>query len=164
MPSIINTQPLFYDYLLHLPALKMKECFGLGYFEQTIVRDAIQKVITMAYDRLIDQHDLRHFEVYGEVGEQFDDNFYRELKMVVTHNLHDENTWLFLDELLPRKEIEDEQENADFMTKMGASMGICLPRSQSTGHVLLKDALILLINYDLEPLTGQELLNLTKIE
>ena len=164
MPYIINTKPLFYDYLLHLPALKMKECFGLGYFEQTIVRDEIQKVITMTYENLVDQHDLRHFDVYGEIGEQFDDNFYSELKVAVTHKLHDENTWTFLDDLMPRLEIEDEQENADFMTKMGASMGLCLPRSQSTGHVLLKDVLILLINYDLEPLSGQELLALTKMQ
>lgn len=163
MPSIINTQPLFYDYLLHLPTLKMKECFGLGYFEQTIVRDKIQKVITMAYDRLIDQHDLRHFNVYGEIGEQFDDNFYRELKETVSNKLHDEDTWIFLDDLMPRKEIEDEQENADFMTKMGASIGVSLPRSQTTGRVKLKDTLILLINHDLDPLSGQELMHMAKI-
>ena len=164
MQPTFNKKNLFYDNFPHLPALRMKESFGLNYFEQFVIRSEIQKLVTAAYENLVDQHDLRHFDVYGEIGEQFDDNFYRELKMVVTHKLHDENTWTFLDGLMPRLEIEDEQENADFMTKIGASMGLCLPRSQSTGHVLLKDVLILLINYDLEPLSGQELLGLTKVQ
>ena len=120
MPYIINTKPLFYDYFPHLPTRRMKEDFGLGYFEQAIVRDEIQGVITMAYDQLVDQHDLRHYDVYGEVGEQFDDNFYRELKEAVSLKLLEMDTWIFLDGLMPKKEIEDEQENADFLTKIGA--------------------------------------------
>ena len=164
MPYTFNFKPMFYDNFTHLPALRMKESFGLNYFEQFVIRNEIQKLVTAAYENLVDQHDLRHFDVYGEIGEQFDDNFYSELKVAVTHKLHDENTWTFLDDLMPRLEIEDEQENADFMTKIGASMGLCLPRSQSTGHVLLKDVLILLINFDLEPLSGQELLGLTKVQ
>ena len=163
MPSIINTKPLYYDYFPHLPTLRMKESFGLGYFEQSIVRDEIQRVITTAYDRLVDQHDLRHYDVYGEVGEQFDENFYRELKEAVSLKLLEMDTWIFLDGLMPRKEIEDEIENADFLTKIGASMGLSLPRSQTTGRVQLKDVFILLVNYDMEPLSGQELLHLTKI-
>ena len=163
MPYIINTKPLFYDYFPHLPTRRMKEDFGLGYFEQALVRDEIQGVITMAYDQLVDQHDLRHYDVYGEVGEQFDDNFYRELKEAVSLKLLEMDTWIFLDGLMPKKEIEDEQENADFLTKIGASMGLSLPRSQATGRVLLKDVFILLINYDMEPLSGQELMHLTKI-
>lgn len=163
MPSTFNYKPLFYDNFPHLPALRMKESFGLGYFEQVIIRTEIQKVVTTVYDNLIDQHDLRHFDVYGEVGEQFDDNFYHELKEAVTLKLRNPDTWEFLDDLMPRMEIEDEQENADFLTKMGASIGISLPRSQSTGHVLLKDALIILLNYDLDPLSGQELLQMTKV-
>ncbi len=164
MQPIINTKPQFYDYFPHLPTLRMREDFGLGYYEQTVVRNEIQKVIAAAYDRLVELHDLRHFDVYGEVGEQFDDNFYRELKEAVGLRLRDYTTWAFLDDFMPRKEIEDEQANADFSTKMGASIGIVLPRSQTTGRVQLKDALISLLNFDLEPLCGQELLHLTKIK
>ncbi len=164
MPYIINTKPMFYDYFPHLPVLRMKEMFGLGYYEQTVVRNEIQKVIVAAYDRLVDMHDLRHYNVYGEIGEEFDDNFYRELKETVGQRLHDHGTWDFLDGLLPRKEVEDEQENADISTKMGASIGIVLPRSQTTGRVQLKDTLVALLNYDLDPLNGQELLHLSKIK
>ena len=75
MQYTFNKQTLFYDYFPHLPALRMKESFGLNYFEQFVIRNEIQKLVTAAYENLVDQHDLRHFDVYGEIGEQFDDNF-----------------------------------------------------------------------------------------
>ncbi len=164
MQTIINTKTLFYDYFPHIPVLRMKTEFDLGYYEQSVIRGEIQKVITVAYDRLVEIHDLRHFNVYQELGEEFDGNFYSELKEATTLRFYDATTWNFLDTLMPKTEIEDETENMNFQTKMTAILGFGLPRSLSTNRVNLKDALVALLNCDLDPLSGQELLHLTKIK
>lgn len=159
---IINTKPLFYDYFPHISVMRMKSEFNLGYFEQGEIRTRIQRVISTAYERLMDIHDLRHVNVYQEIGEEFDDNFYHELKEAVTLRFHSATTWEFLDDLMPVQEIEDENLNANFQTKMLAILGYSLPRSLSSCRVNLKDALVALLNFDLDPLSGQELLYLTK--
>lgn len=162
MSMIINTKPLFYDYFPHISVMRMKTEFNLGYYEQGEIRAQIQKVISGVYDRLVEMHDLRHFNVYSEIGEEFDDNFYRELKEAATQRFHDAKTWAFIDKLMPVQEIEDESLNANFQTKMLAILGYGLPRSLSSCRVNLKDALVALFNFDLDPLSGQELLHLTK--
>ncbi len=164
MQPIINTKPLFYDYFPHIPLMRMKMEFDLGYYEQSVIRNEIQKIVATAYDRLVERHNLRHFNVYQEIGEELDDNFYRELKEAATLRFHDTTAWSFLDTLMPKTEIEDETENMNFQTKMTAIMGFGLPRSLSTNRVNLKDALVALLNFDLDPLSGQELLHLTKIK
>lgn len=164
MLTIINTKLLFYDYFPHIPVLRMKTEFDLGYYEQSVIRTQIQRVISAVYDRLLDVHDLHHANVYQEIGEEFDDNFYRELKEAATQRFHDATTWNFLDTLMPKTEIGDETENMNFQTRMTAILGFGLPRTLSTNRVNLKDALIALLNCDLDPLSGQELLHLTKIK
>ncbi len=162
MPMIINTKPLFYDYFPHISVMRMKTEFNLGYFEQAEIRTRIQRVISAAYERLLDIHDLRHANVYQEIGEEFNDSFYHELKETVTRRFHSETTWEFLDNLMPVQEIEDDNLNANFQTKMLAVLGYGLPRSLSTCRVNLKDALVALLNFDLDSLSGQELLYLSK--
>ena len=158
MSMIINTKPLFYDYFPHISVMRMKTEFNLGYFEQAEIRTRIQRVISAAYERLLDIHDLRHANVYQEIGEEFNDSFYHELKETVTRRFHSETTWEFLDNLMPVQEIEDDNLNANFQTKMLAVLGYGLPRSLSTCRVNLKDALVALLNFDLDSLSGQELL------
>jgi hypothetical protein len=162
MQPIINTKPLFYDYFPHISVMRMKTEFNLGYFEQAEIRTRIQRVISAAYERLLDIHDLRHANVYQEIGEEFNDSFYHELKETVTRRFHSETTWEFLDNLMPVQEIEDDNLNANFQTKMLAVLGYGLPRSLSTCRVNLKDALVALLNFDLDSLSGQELLYLSK--
>lgn len=159
---IINTKTLFYDYFPHISVMRMKTDFNLGYFEQAEIRTRIQRVISAAYERLLDIHDLRHANVYQEIGEEFNDSFYHELKETVTRRFHSETTWEFLDNLMPVQEIEDDNLNANFQTKMLAVLGYGLPRSLSTCRVNLKDALVALLNFDLDSLSGQELLYLSK--
>lgn len=163
MHSIINTKPLFYDYFPHISVMRLKNDFNLGYYEQCEIRTRIQRVIKMAYERLLDIHDLHHANVYQEIGEEFDDNFYHELKDGVTQRFHSATTWEFLDDLMPVQEIADDSLNANFQTKMLTILGYGLPRSQSTCRINLKEALVALFNYDLDPLSGQELLHLTRI-
>jgi len=65
---------------------------------------------------------------------------------------------------LPVKEIEDDEEYDRFQTKMQSILGFGLRRSLSSGKIQLKDALMALLNYDLDPLNGRELKYLTKIQ
>ena len=162
MQPTFNTKPLFYDYFPHIPVMRMKTEFNLGYFEQAEIRTQIQRVINAAYERLLDLHDLHHANVYQEIGEEFDENFYRELKEAATQRFHDATTWEFIDKLMPVQEIEDDSLNANFQTKMLSILGYGLPRSLATCRVNLKEALVALLNYDLDPLSGQELLYLSK--
>lgn len=161
MNPIFNTKDMFYDYFPHLPAIRMKNDFGMGFYEQSVIRNHIQHDIKQAYDRLVASHDLVHANVYGEIGEEFDENFYRELKNTLRHHFHDANTWRFLDELLKRNTVSKE-ENSNFNTRMQAALGYGLHRDRE-GKIHLKEALITLINCDLDALTGRELLYLTKI-
>ena len=163
MNPIFNTKNLFYDYFPHLPAIRMKSDFGLGFFEQTAIRNTIQKDIRQAYDSLVASHNLVHANVYSEIGEEFDENFYRELKTNLHKHFHDHRSWSFLDNLLPKTEIEDDQESQNFNTMMVAAIGFGLNRN-TRGQINLKEALIALFNTDLDILTGRELLYLTKIK
>ena len=163
MQMIINKQDRFYDYFPHVPLMWLKKEFNMGYFEQSEIRTHIQNIIGAAYKRLLDKHDLFHVNVYFEIGEEFDENFYRELKEAVTLRFHDITTWKFLDSLLHFQEIEDEKLNANFQTKIQTILESEMPRSQSTNRINLRNTLIALLNYDLELLSGQELLYLTKI-
>ena len=161
---IINTKAVFYDYFPHIPVMRMKADFGLGFFEQCMIRTEIQNVISSIYERLLDVHDLRHYNIYGEISEEFDDNFYRELKEAAHVRFINPDTWAFLDKLMPYREIEDKMKNQNFQTRMTATLSYSLPKSKTTNRIDLKDALIALLNFDLESLSGRELLYLTKIK
>ena len=164
MNATINTRTFFYDYFPHLPVMLMKTLFDLDYHAQIVIRDEIQQVIAKAYDRLTEIHDLNHANIYREIGDGFDANFYQELKASVQLRLHDALFWAFLDKLMPKTELADEAENRNLRTKMTAIVGFGPPIALSTNRINLKDALVALLNYDLEPLSGQELLHLTKIK
>lgn len=163
MNPIINTKNMFYDYFPHLPAMRLKNDFGMGFYEQCVIRDKIQVAIKQAYDRLVASHDLVHVYVYNEIGEEFDENFYRELKDSVHRHFHDTQSWGFLNELMKRSTIADEVENANFSTRMQTAIGYGVQRDRN-GRIHLKDALITLLNHDLEALNGRELLCLTKLK
>lgn len=164
MNPIFNTKFRFYDYFPDVTPMRMKDFFRMGYFEQTVIRHEIQNVINTTYKNLVNAHDLVHVNIYDEIGDEFDTKFYHELKTIVHARLHSAGTWIFLDNLIPEKEIEDEEENERFQTKMQSILGFGLPRSLSSGKIQLKDALVALLNHDLDPLTGQELKYLTKLQ
>ena len=163
MNPVFNTKNMFYDYFPHLPAMRMKNDFGLGFYEQSMIRNEIQKIIRQSYDRLVASHDLVHVNVYGEIGEEFDENFYRELKDTLHRHFHDANSWNFLDGLLKCNVIDNPTQSAYFNTRLQAAIGYGVQRNRD-GKVSLKDALIALFNYDLNTLNGRELLYLRKIK
>lgn len=162
MNPIFNTKNMFYDYFPHLPAMRMKNDFGLGFYEQSAIRNEIQKAIKQAYDRLVASYDLVHANVYAEIGDEFDEKFYRELKTNLQRHFHDNSSWNFLDHLLKRSAANSKSPSANFNTKMQAALGYGMHRD-SLGHIKPKDALVALINHDLDVLNGRELLYLTKI-
>ena len=163
MPMIINTKNMFYDYFNHVPPLRMKEDFGLGYYEQSAIRNEIQKVIRKVFDRLVDSHDLKHYEVYSEIGEEFDEAFYNELQRDVRNYFHDMAHWDYLDILMKQRTIDDPIHRSHFKSLVTAEAGEGAPESFQFGVIDLKESLVALINLDLDPLSGQELLYLTKI-
>lgn len=173
MNPIFNTKNMFYDYFTHLPSARMKNDFGLGFYERSVIRNETQKAIRQAYDRLTNAHDLVHVNVYGEIGEEFDENFYNELKTTLHHHFHDHRNWLFLDDLIRQPELDDETEEeteeeieekrSSFNSRMQAALGYGLKRD-ANGNIDLKEAFIALFNSDLDVLTGRELLYLTKLK
>ena len=163
MNPIFNTKDKFYDYFPHLPAIRMKKDFGLGFYEQSAVRNEVQKAIRQAYDRLVGSHNLVHANVYGEIGEEFNEDFYNELRATLRRHFHEEHTWNFLDDLMSQTAINDEEESMRFNCKLQAALGFRLKRDLQ-GRVSLKEAFIALFNHDLDRLNGRELLYLTKIK
>lgn len=163
MNPVFNTKNMFYDYFPHLPAIRMKNDFGLGFYEQSAIRNTIKKDIRLAYDRLVASHDLVHVNVYGEIGDEFDEHFYQELKDNLHRHFHDSRTWDFLDDLLKHNVVEDTEKSSNFNTRMQAALGYGL-RRDIHGCVALRDALVALFNCDLDVLNGRELLYLTKIK
>ena len=163
MNPIFNTKNMFYDYFVHLPVIRMKQDFGLGVYEQTVIRSEIQYSIRSAYDRLVASHDLVHANVYGEIGEEFDENFYNELKTALHNHFHNHSSWDFLDGLMKKQVINDEMESKNFNCRMTAALDYGLKRDIN-GKINMKEALIALINRDLDTLTGRELLYLTKLK
>ena len=163
MNPIFNTKDKFYDYFPHLPAIRMKKDFGLGFYEQSAVRNEVQKAIRQAYDRLVASHDLVHVNVYGEIGEEFDHKFYNELKTNVNRHFHAERSWSFLDGIMHEPIMEDPKESAHLNLKMLSATGNGMQRD-TRGRVNLKEAFIKLFNHDLDQLNGRELLYLTKIK
>ena len=164
MNPTFNKKTYFYDYFPHINPMRLKNDFGLGLYEQCIIRNEMQKAIKVAYEHLVDAHDLRHANVYGEIGDEFDDNFYRELKSLSLTKFRSDLFWEFIDSFMPNKYINDPKESANFNTKMFASLQYGLPRTGPNNAINLKDALIALFNADAETLTGRELLYLTKIQ
>lgn len=164
MNPTFNKKTYFYDYFPHISPLRMKNDFGLGLYEQCIIRDEMKKAIHIAYEHLVDAHDLRHANVYGEIGEEFDDNFYKELKNIITQKFNTGQFWEFLDNMMPKTYINDPKESANFNTRLLASLEYGLPRTGPNNAINLKDALVALFNADLAQLNGREILYLTKIE
>ena len=66
--------------------------------------------------------------------------------------------------LMTKYTIDDPVEASYFKSLVTVETGDEAPQSFQTDRVDLKESLIALINRDLEPLSGQELLYLTKIE
>lgn len=163
MNPIFNTKNRFYDYFPHLPAMRMKIDFGLGFYEQSAIRNYIQKDIRLAYDRMVASHNLMHVYVYGEIGEEFDENFYKELKDNLHQHFNESYTWAFLDPMLKKTHVDEEEESANFNTRLQATIGYGLNRN-SQGKVNLKEAFVALLKTDLNVLSGRELLYLTKIK
>ena len=161
MNPVFNKKHMFYDYFPHLSVMRMRWDFGMGYYEQNMIRQQVQQWILKAYNRLLDLHDLKHVNVYPEIGEEFDDRFYRELKSDVQQKLQQEDSWVFLDDLNWKKNFENEDERLSFRTKLTTSLGYGLPPYGPGSE--LKNAFIALFNLDFDALSGQEVLYLTKI-
>lgn len=162
MNPVFNKKYMFYDYFPHLSVMRMRWDFGMGYAEQETVKHEVQQWILHAYNRLLDLHDLRHINVYPEIGEEFDERFYLELKTDMQRKVHQEGSWAFLDELSWKKGFENEDERSAFRTKLATALGYGLPPFGPGSE--LKNAFISLFNMDFDALNGQEILYLTKIQ
>ena len=160
IPMIFNKKDRFYDYFPHLPMLRMKMDFHLGSYEQSIIRSKIQKAIRSEFDHLVDAHNLKHANVYMEIGEEFDEQFYRELKTAIQRAFHDYSTWEFLENIMPELGPDD---HGNLYFKLMAIIGMGIPRVNGNGPVKLREAFVFIINYDLDALNGRELLYLTEI-
>lgn len=163
MQPTFNTKNMFYDYFRHASPLRMKEDFGLGYYEQSAIRNEIQKIIRATFDKLVDSHNLKHYNIYAEIGDEFDEAFYNELQRDVHRYFHDIAHWDYLDTLMKKRIIDDPIKRSHFKSLVVAEAGEGMPESFQFGVVDLKESLVALINVDLDPLSGQELLHLTKI-
>ena len=163
MNPIFNTKNMFYDYFPHLPAIRMKNDFGLGFYEQSVIRNEIQKAIRKKYEHLVVGRNLVHANVYAEIGDEYDEKFYSDLKENLKKYFHETRSWSFLDNLLKKDVIEDQDTTAKFNTKIQAALGWGLRRDR-TGKIHLKDALVAILNLDLDALNGRELLYLIKLK
>ena len=163
MNPIFNTKDMFYDYFPHLPAIRMKNDFGLGFYEQSVIRNEIQKAIRKKYEHLVVGRNLVHANVYAEIGDEYDEKFYSDLKENLKKYFHETRSWSFLDNLLKKDVIEDQDTTAKFNTKIQAALGWGLRRDR-TGKIHLKDALVAILNLDLDALNGRELLYLIKLK
>lgn len=162
MNYTFNKKEQFYDYFPHLPVRMMKLDFGMDYFEQLLFKQHLQRVIVQVYKRLIDVHDLKHVNVYPKIGDEFDRNFYNELKQNVQLQLRNTNFWDILDELIKKKDFESEQEMRNFLTRVLAMIGVGI--SKNTHGSIKKTAFIALFNHDFDKLSGQEILYLSEIQ
>ena len=163
MNPIFNTKVFFYDYFPHITPMRMKVDFGLGIYPQSVIRNEIQNVIKREYELLLAQHNLMHVGIYQDISDEFDKNFYNELKTNSIYKFHNTNTWSFLDNLMPFDKIDDDKKNANFNTRLVVALGYGLTRDKNN-RVNLKNALSSLLIKDMEKLTGRELLYLTKIK
>ena len=161
MNYTFNKKDQFYDYFPHLPLMMMKLEFGMDFFEQTLFKQHLQRVIVQVYKRLIDVHDLKHVQVYPKIGDEFDRQFYNELKQNVILQLRNTNFWDKLDELIKNKDFESETEMQNFLTRVLAMTGVGI--SKYSNGSIKKLAFMTLFNYDFEGLSGQEILYLSEI-
>ena len=100
MNYTFNKKERFYDYFPHFPLMMLKRDFGMDYYEQTLFKQQLQRVIVQVYKRLIDLHDLKHVNVYPKIGDEFDQAFYNELKQNVQMQLNITNFWDILDDII----------------------------------------------------------------
>ena len=161
MNYTFNKKDRFYDYFPSLPLMKMKLDYGMDFYEQTMFKQHLQRVIVKQYQRLIDVHDLKHVHIYPKIGDEFDQHFYTELKQNVVLQLRNTNFWDILDELIKNKDFDSEEEMQNFLTRLLAMIGIGI--SKYTQGSIKKIAFIALFNYDFENLSGQEILYLSEI-
>ena len=106
MNYTFNKKDRFYDYFPRLPTMRMKLDFGMDFYEQMLFKQHLQRVIVEVYKRLIDVHDLKHVNVYPKIGDEFDQNFYNELKQKVLFQLANTNFWDKVEELIKNKDFE----------------------------------------------------------
>lgn len=161
MNYIFNKKDRFYDYFPHIPPMMLKREFGMDFFEQTLFKQQLQRVIVQVYKRLIDVHDLKHVNVYPKIGDEFDRNFYNELKQNVQLQLRNTNFWDILDDIIKKKDFESEQDMQSFLTRVLAMIGIGI--SRYTHGSIKRIAFIALFNHDFDKLSGQEILYLSEI-
>jgi len=161
MQISISKKSFFYDYFPHLPLMRMRLDFNMGSYEQSIVKQQVQNMICRSYDRLINLHDLKHANVYLEIGDEFDEEFYGELKDDVKRQLHNLSFWRFLDNLIREQAPGNKEDLALFRAKLLPALNHGLPPNNYDSF--RKDAFVALFNLDIDALSGKELLYLTKI-
>jgi len=161
MNYTFNKKDRFYDYFPSLPTMRMKLDFGMDFFEQMLFKQHLQRVIVQVYKRLVDVHDLKHVNVYPKIGDEFDRNFYNELKQNVLFQLANTNFWDKVEELIKNKDFESEVEMENFLTRTLTMTGIGI--SRYTHGSIKKLAFTTLFHHDFDKLTGQEMLYLSEI-
>lgn len=151
----------FYDYFPSLPMMRLRMDFGMEYYEQTVFKQHLQRLIEHNYKRLVDQHDLKHVEVYPKIGDEFDRHFYDELKQNVLLQMRNSAFWDVLDNLIMNQDFASESEFDRFRTQVLAITGEGIPRF--TDGSIRKKAFITLFQHDFDKLSGQEILYLSEI-
>ena len=162
MNYTFNKKDRFYDYFPSLPLMRMRLDFGMEVFEQNLFKQHIQRLIVQAYNRLVDLHDLKHVNVYPKIGDEFDQNFYNELKRNVLFQLQNDANWALLDNLIKKKEFDSEKELERFRIIVLSAIGMGF--SQTMQGNIKKEAFIAMFKNDFEKLTGQEMLYLSEIQ
>ena len=162
MNYTFNKKDRFYDYFPSLPMMRLRQDFGMEFYEQNVFKQHIQRLIVQAYNRLVDLHDLKHANVYPKIGDEFDRNFYNELKRNLLLQFQNDGTWSLLDNLIKNKGFDSDKELENFKTIVLSAIGMGF--SNNMRETIKKEAFVAMFKYDFEKLTGQEMLYLSEIQ
>ena len=177
MRRVINTKDRFFEYLPHVSPMRLKEDFGIPTWSQVNFRINIQKVISRAYDAVLQTRYMSRINAHDDRPEQFDESFYRELQrqvmrlhMALARELglpaivHDREA--HADSLAIVKEYPDDMSVADALNeqKAGTENGNGRPDAwgrradarQDRTSEAVKTALIAMCCHDLGELSGEE--------
>ena len=123
MRRVINTKDRFFDYLPHVSPLLMKEDFGIPIWSQNSFRINIQKVISRAYDAVVQMRYMTRINAHDDGPERFDESFYRELQRQVTDQLRRPDSWRWLDGIVASRQTGPSIFDSRLKLKIMASLG-----------------------------------------
>ncbi len=123
MRRVINTKDRFFEYLPHVSPMRLKEDFGIPTWSQVNFRINIQKVISRAYDAVLQTRYMSRINAHDDRPEQFDESFYRELQRQVMTRLRQPESWHWLDNLVAGRQTSPSIFDSRMKLKIMASLG-----------------------------------------